>query len=514
MPSLISRAAIVLSFAAVPLLAQAGNEVIFIGTSTSGSTDNSAFVESATGVILSTGPSPYTNNITDAVWANTGRNLYCGESLGNQVSRAEWNGSSPNWSTFYPAPGACYGVGFDHARQVLWTLTGPSGSTRELHCIDADPTSLGYGTLLTQTTVLSGASRERWGLSPSGNLAAVPHVFINGGLLQVVDTNPGSATFLQIVASTTIPGAASSGFAFVSAATVSIDDGYVYCLYAGLGTGGLAVFEMATQSLLDFDAAPGQQDMAVGVTVPNGMALSLDRSFALVCGGGGTTGVARIDFDYLNPANSTMALLPITATNCDGLSLSPEGTRGAITSTPASVSPPGTLIVFDAFTGGVLQSVPLGNMWNIYTTAWQDASPTATFVPFGSGCAGTLGQSLLSAATGSRPALGSTFTVEASNLPFGLAVLDIGLSSTMTGGGIPLPLDLSFLGMAGCSLFVDPLATFVMSGAGSTASWSWALPSSQNLFGVAFFMQAFPLDLAANPFGFTASNAGMGTLGF
>lgn len=26
-------------------------------------------------------------------------------------------------------------------------LTGPSGATRELHCVDADPSSAGYGTL-------------------------------------------------------------------------------------------------------------------------------------------------------------------------------------------------------------------------------------------------------------------------------------------------------------------------------------------------------------------------------
>lgn len=507
--------AFVATLATASLFAQAGNEVIFIGTSTSGSTDTHAFVASGTGAIVSQGPSPFTNNVTDAVWADTGRNLYVGQSLGNQVSRASWNGSVPTWSTFYPAPGACYGLGLDAARQRLWVLTGAGSSTRELHCVDANPNSATFGQQLAQTSSLSGASRERWGLSPSGNLAAVPHVFINSGLFEVVDTNPSSATFLTTIVSTPVPGAVALGFAFVADCRISLDDGYAYLLYAGLGTGGLAVYEFATSTWLDFGSAPGQQDMAVGVTVPNGMALSLDRTFALVAGGGSTTGVVRIDFDYATPANTTLTVFPaVVAPNCDGLSLSPENTRACVTSTPQSVAPPGTLIVFDASNGGVLQTVPLGNMWNIYTTVWQDASPTATFLPFGAGCPGTLGVSTLAAAIGSRPALGTTFTAEATNLPFGIAVIDVGFSNTVTSGGAPLPLSLSFVGMTGCSLLVDPLATFAMVGAGTVASWSWALPNNSSLFAAQFFAQAFPLDPAANTLGFTASNGGVGTLGF
>ncbi len=510
----IVRNLVVAALTAFPVLAQAGNEVIFVGTSTSGSTDNSAFVGSGTGSLLWMGPSPNTNNVTDAVWADTGRTGYCAQSLGNQVSRAAGNGSSPAWSTFYSAPGSCYGLGLDAGRKRLWVLTGASGS-RELHCLDADLLSPGYGTLLAQTTVLGTASRERWGLSPSGNLAAVPHVFINSGLFEVVDTDPTSPTFLQVLVSTPVPGASAAGFAFVSDCRISIDDAYAYVLYAGLGTGALAVFQFATQSWLDFGAASGQQDMAVGVTVPNGMALALDRSFALVAGGGSVTGVARIDFDYATPANSTVTMFgSISAPNCNGISLSPEGTRACVTSTPASVAPPGTLHVFDATTGVVLQTVALGNMWNIYTTAWQEASPTATFVPFGAGCSGALGVPQLAAAAGSRPALGTNFVAEASNLPFGIALLNLGLSSTQTSGSVPLPLDLGFLGMPGCALLVDPMISYALVGPGTVATWNWFLPSSPTLFGAVFYAQAFAFDPAANAFGFAASNGAVGTLGF
>jgi hypothetical protein len=267
-------------------------------------------------------------------------------------------------------------------------------------------------------------------------------------------------------------------------------------------------------TFLDFDAAPGQQDMTVGVTVPNALALAIDLSFALVGGGGGVSGVARIDFDYVAPASTTVTVFTgFSAPNCNGLSLSPDGQRACVTSTPQSVSPPGTLIVFDVATGGVLQSVPLGTMWNIYTTAWQDGSPTAGYVPFGSGCAGALGVPTLAAAPGSRPALGTTFTAVAGGLPFGVAVLQVGLSNTLASGSLPLPLPLDSIGMTGCVLLVDPLVPFALVQPGTTAAWSWALPANPALFGAQFFSQAFPLDPAANAFGFTASHGTIGTIG-
>jgi hypothetical protein len=508
------RALSVAALAAVPVLAQAGNEIIFIGTSTSGSTDMHACVASGTGTLVWQSPSSFTDNVTDAVWSDTGRRIYVGRSLGNQVSVGDWNGSAPTWSTFYPAPGACYGLGLDAARKRLWVLTGASSSTRQLHCLDADLGSAGYGTLLAQTN-LTSASRERWELSPSGNLAAVPHVFINGGLFELVDTNPSSATFLQTIVSTPVPGAASLGFAFASDCAISTDDAYVYVLYAGIGSGGLAVWDVTAAAWLDFSPLPGQQDKTVGVTVPNGLVLAADRSFALVAGGGSTTGVVRIDFDYAVPSNSTTTLFTsVVAPNCNGLSLSPEGTRACVTSTPASVSPPGTLIVFDVQNGGVLQTVPLGTMWNIYTTAWQDASPVATFLPFGVGCAGTGGVPLLAAATGSRPALGSTFVTEVANLPYGIALLEVGFSNIITSGSLPLPLDLTGIGMPGCNLLVDPLVAIALTGPGSVATWSWAIPNVQSLFGATFFAQGFSFDPGANAFGFAASNGAVGTLGF
>ena len=499
---------------ALPLLAQAGNELVFVGTSVGGSTDAHFFVESATGLVANQGGNLSTDNVTDAVWADTGRNLYVSQSIQPRVSRAEWNGTTPLWSTFYSAPGACYGLGHDRGRQRLWVLTGPGGSTRELHCVDADPASAGFGTLITQTSGLSGVSRERWELSPSGNLAAVPHLFLQTGLFQLVDTDPASATFLQIVVSAAVPGAA-GGFSFATDCAVSIDDQYAYVLYAGIGTAGLAVMHIPTSTWLDFNAiAPGHQDFVIALSTPNTMALSLDRSFAVVSGQGGGGWAMRIDFDYTNPGNTTstqylqgLSLLP----NCNAASLSEDNSRVALTATPVNLSTPSFLVILDV-SGAQLQYVTLPGAWNVYTTAWQDGSPLANYTPFGAGCTGTLGVPSLHAVPGTRPALGATFGLAVDNLPNNIAILTIGFSNTAT-GAIPLPLDLSSFGMPTCFLLADPLATVFLVGASQSATWNWNLPNNAAYFSTWFYNQAFVLDGPANGAGLTVSNGGAGWIG-
>ncbi|MCA8952651.1 MAG: hypothetical protein KDE27_24275 [Planctomycetes bacterium] len=511
------------SVAAVAVLAQSGNEVIFVGTSVGGSADPYHLVESGTGASIGA-TSAFTDNCTDAVWNDTGRNVYVASSLQNRVTRGEWSPTGlPTWSTFYAAPGACYGLGLDRFRQRLWVLTGATGSTRELHCLDADPNSPGYGGLITQTTTLGTVARERWELSPSGNLAAVPHAFISGGLLEIVDTDPGSPTFTQVVVSTTVPGTSGIGFAIASDVAISIDDLHVYVLYTGIaGTtvvGGLAVLDLANMAWLDFDAGTaGQQDFTMPFPVPNVMDLALDKSFAVISGQGGGGWAIRVDFDYNNPGNTFyteylagQGLLP----NCNAVSLSPDWQRLAVSATPTNLSSPSNLVVIDAYTGALLQNVTLNPAWNVYTTAWQEASPLATYAQFGAGCAGTNGVPVLDAVPGSRPALGSTFQATIGNLPAAnLAILTTGFSNTFNSStSQPLPADLSGVGMPGCFQLADPVAIQFLFGSGGTAPWSWSIPSSQAWFGLPFYQQAFAIDAGANQLGLTASNGGAGVLG-
>lgn len=505
------------------LPAQTGNELIFVGTSTGGSTDNHAFAESATGLISQQGPSANTDNVTGAVWAHGGRKLYCSQSLMGRVSVADWDSTSASWSfsTLHQFPAIsgnaqlCYGVEFDQFRNRLWTLSGSSTATRELVCLDADLQSPNYGNVITQTNSLGGGGiRERWCLSYLGNLACVPLAIVGGFALTIVDLDPASPHYLSVITSATIPGAASAGFAIINSCKISLDERYVYLLYAGTTGAGVAVWDIYAQSWIDFDPALGQQDFSLPLSVPNKIDLSLDRSFAVVSGQGGAGWAGRIDFDYQTPSNSTFTNYGLSVPDCNGASLSPDDTKVAVTSTATFLSAPSNLTVLDAASGAVINTTPLSIHWNVYTTAWQDASPVATYSAFGMGCSGSLGTPQITAAANSRPALGSTLVVDVDNLPFGIAVMATGFSATTTSSGLPLPLDLSIVGMSNCSQLVDAPRLDLVTGSGSGANWSWTIPNNANFFGYEFFNQAFALDPAANAFGFTSSNAASGIIGY
>jgi hypothetical protein len=131
----------------------------------------------------------------------------------------------------------------------------------------------------------------------------------------------------------------------------------------------------------------------------------------------------------------------------------------------------------------------------------------ATFGPYGSGCTGTVGVPQLAAQAGSRPIAGQTFAADLSNLPFGIGLVGLGLSNTQS-GALPLPFDLTPIGMTGCSLLADPAVFQVVTGVGTTAPWTFAVPPAPTFLGVVLYAQGFSLDPTTNAFGFTASNAG------
>ncbi|HZN39677.1 MAG TPA: hypothetical protein VFD82_12785 [Planctomycetota bacterium] len=129
----------------------------------------------------------------------------------------------------------------------------------------------------------------------------------------------------------------------------------------------------------------------------------------------------------------------------------------------------------------------------------------ATFGPYGAGCAGTLGVPGWAAVAGSRPVIGTTLNTNVSNVPFGIALVGLGFSNTQS-GALPLPFDLTVIGMTGCSLLADPLVLDVAAGVAPNAAWSFAIPNSAAVLGIVLFGQGFSVDPSANPFGITASN--------
>ncbi|MBL8755521.1 MAG: hypothetical protein JNK15_19645 [Planctomycetes bacterium] len=493
----------VLLLATAPAHAQFGNEWVFVGTTGNG---NYSFVDAATGTAVS-GNDPRARNVRGAAFADLGQHLYVANAAPatgvTGISRAVWNGSSAAWSPFYVVPDASYFLGLDRVRQRLWVLTGNATAGRELHCVDANPASATYGQLLAQTTTLGPTFRERWALSPSGNLAAVPHGSVGENSFEIVDTDPASPTYLQIVVSVPLS-TTSPGSGYIMACEVSRDDRYAYTVVPGIAP-YVAVLDIATQQWLDFGAAPGQQHLMLPQLTPTYMALAPDASYLVVTGiPSGLGWVKRIDFDYQNPALSTLTdVLPsVQKFACNGPSVSFDGSRFAFVAN-------GGLYVVDAASGSQLTFAPAtGGLF----TAWQDLRPTATYASYGAGCPGSAGTPTLTAAAATpRPTVGTTFDVDIGNLPFGIALLGMGFSDASY-NGLPLPLPLDGLGMPNCTLWAAPEVLLPVTGS-PTATWSLSIPAAPSLHGLPFFQQAFALDQAANALGITASNAAAGVLG-
>ena len=131
----------------------------------------------------------------------------------------------------------------------------------------------------------------------------------------------------------------------------------------------------------------------------------------------------------------------------------------------------------------------------------------ATYVPHAGGCAGPVFAPLLTlSAPWNVPWLGNTMQIEVRNAPLGLAFLTTGLDDQFAGTS-PLPLDLTSLGMTGCSLRIEPLSTRLLTSPSTRVITFLPIPSSQALLGVRFFQQAATPDPAANGIGMTMTNS-------
>lgn len=138
---------------------------------------------------------------------------------------------------------------------------------------------------------------------------------------------------------------------------------------------------------------------------------------------------------------------------------------------------------------------------------WEHSFFGAYYATFGQGCQGTHGVPTLTLANGS-PVIGQTVAVTVSNLPPTQPAAMIVGFSRIDWLGTPLPASLAPVGMTGCTLHVSiDLITAVVNWSGYGA-WAITIPNVPQLVGRLFFNQVAVLDLPANPFGMTVSNAG------
>jgi hypothetical protein len=144
---------------------------------------------------------------------------------------------------------------------------------------------------------------------------------------------------------------------------------------------------------------------------------------------------------------------------------------------------------------------------------WEYVIIAGDYTTFGSGCAGSATPPSLQSS--SPPRIGTTFTLNVTNLrPPTLGVLVLGVSDK-TWNGATLPLDLTFLGMKGCNLLVSWDAESVIAlRTGTTWTWKASIPNNALFIGTTFFNQAWTLDSKANSLGISTSNGGKGVVGF
>ena len=138
------------------------------------------------------------------------------------------------------------------------------------------------------------------------------------------------------------------------------------------------------------------------------------------------------------------------------------------------------------------------------------AAPLATLTTSGAGCVGSSGTAMeITAVPSARPVLNSTMKVDISGNPVAMPVL------VMIAGVTPINpgLDLTGIGMPGCTLDLQILINEVVPAVQGEGQWSLAIPNDPIWLGFSIYHQAIGLDPAANAFGFITSNVGNATVG-
>ena len=100
-----------------------------------------------------------------------------------------------------------------------------------------------------------------------------------------------------------------------------------------------------------------------------------------------------------------------------------------------------------------------------------------------------------------------SFPVALSNLPAGRSTLLWAGTSNTSWAGVPLPLDLTGAGLAGCFLRVRPTLALPVFNVTGTARVDLWIPDDASLVGTRLHLQGLVLDPLANAFGAVLSNA-------
>jgi hypothetical protein len=332
-------------------LGQGSDAAIFLGSSTSGSTDSWWLIDPVGGVLTTFGGEFETNNCSGTAFTRGGQDLLIMSSLNGTCSVADATGSSPIFSELGMMVGNPYGLEVDPFHQRYMTMLN-TGSGFELQILDGNPNSVSHGQVIAATTSISAlGGTERWGMSPFGNhVVGAPILFTETAIL--VDTDPDSPTYLQ--ASETPPTTGIPGLAIGIAVEISEDDNIATILLAGFSETLAVRYDLEAGSWVDTDPLmPGDQHISIPYPLGTNIELLPGGREAIVCG---TNFVGRLDFGFTPDAWTFTEFSPGMGLfdTADALSVSPDGSQSFV-----SAMNPDRGLIIDNQTGVVVHSIPL-----------------------------------------------------------------------------------------------------------------------------------------------------------
>jgi hypothetical protein len=150
----------------------------------------------------------------------------------------------------------------------------------------------------------------------------------------------------------------------------------------------------------------------------------------------------------------------------------------------AQASRPGLMVVFGGFDGSFTNA----------TSQLGFLTTPGLFSLYGSGCQSVNGEPTLAATN--APTINTALTLEVGNMPLDceLALMALGVSNT-TWQGLPLPLDLTPIGLSGCNLIAAAEFIDLTPSVNGVASYSVNIPNNAGLVGSSLFVQSILLDL-------------------
>jgi hypothetical protein len=180
----------------------------------------------------------------------------------------------------------------------------------------------------------------------------------------------------------------------------------------------------------------------------------------------------------------------------DGTSLLAETLEysGGDWTTTATTGPSNATEVYAAYNPVTQKTVVYGGFGGSFSNqTWQYTGDTnGVFSLYGAPCdtaAGTPGL------TGTTPNIGTTVTVQATNLGTSAGVIWVVGLSDQEYNGLALPFDLGLLSLPGCGLLASPENLTLQLAQAGVAGTSTAIPSLLSLIGTSIYFQALIFDL-------------------